>query len=176
MYLLCYDVIQHCYQSCWNFELICEMFWLTYMCRYNTRCYKLITELTSALLYRNAYVELQFLLRWWHLPRHLVKPIKQGRTRGFCRWYNCKNKTPSKRRRFSKRRQDCKFSRCLCMKQSTRYLTGKGLHWVDISILVALLILLFATVFPHLPPEFLKFSIIVWTILCVSLIWNQMEN
>jgi hypothetical protein len=81
-----------------------------------------------------------------------------------------------------KKSEDCtkntKSSLCRAWKHSERdckyfvnfILTGKGLHWVNISILVALLILLFATVFPHLPPEFLKFSIIVWTILCVSLI------
>jgi hypothetical protein len=78
-----------------------------------------------------------------------------------------------------KKSEDCtkntKSSLCRAWKHSERdckyfvnfILTGKGLHWVNISILVALLILLFATVFPYFP---LKFSIIVWTILCVSLI------
>lgn len=49
-------------------------------------------------------------------------------------------------------------------------LTGKGLFLVHCSILVSLLILLFATVFPHLLEGFFKVSIYLWSTLFIALV------
>jgi hypothetical protein len=80
-----------------------------------------------------------------------------------------------------KKSKDCKntdSSLCKAWKHNESHceyftdiiLTGKGLLQVNWSILISLIILFFATVFPHLPAELLEFSILAWFALFFVLI------